>query len=46
MNSGSEYNRGMTGFSKGAAHVDGQLVPIAEAKISLLDWDSSILHKN
>jgi branched-chain amino acid aminotransferase len=28
----------MTDFSKGAAHVDGQLVPIAEAKISLLDW--------
>ena len=28
----------MTDFSKGAAHVDGQLVPIAEAKISLFDW--------
>ena len=28
----------MTDFSQGAAHVDGQLVPIAEAKISLLDW--------
>jgi branched-chain amino acid aminotransferase len=28
----------MTDFSKGVAHVDGQLVPIAEAKISLLDW--------
>ena len=28
----------MTDFSKGAAHVDGRLVPIAEAKISLLDW--------
>ena len=31
MNSGSGYNQG-------AAHVDGQRVPIAEAKISLLDW--------
>jgi branched-chain amino acid aminotransferase len=28
----------MTDFSKGAAYVDGQLVPVAEAKISLLDW--------
>ena len=28
----------MTDFSKGAAHVDGQLVPLAQAKISLLDW--------
>ncbi|MGD8882690.1 MAG: hypothetical protein PVI82_12415 [Desulfobacterales bacterium] len=28
----------MTDFSQGAAHVDGQLVPIAQAKISLLDW--------
>ena len=28
----------MSDFSKGAAYVDGQLVPIAEAKISLLDW--------
>ncbi len=28
----------MPDFSRGAAYVDGQLVPIAEAKISLLDW--------
>ena len=28
----------MSDFSKGTAYVDGQLVPIAEAKISLLDW--------
>jgi branched-chain amino acid aminotransferase len=28
----------MTDFSQGAAHVDGQLVPIAAAKISLFDW--------
>jgi branched-chain amino acid aminotransferase len=28
----------MTDFSQGAAHVDGRLVPIEEAKISLLDW--------
>lgn len=28
----------MLDFSHGAAYVDGQLVPIAEAKISLLDW--------
>jgi branched-chain amino acid aminotransferase len=28
----------MADFSNGAAHVDGQLVPITEAKISLLDW--------
>ena len=28
----------MSDFSHGAAYVDGQLVPIAEAKISLLDW--------
>ena len=28
----------MSDFSKGAAHVDDRLVPIAEAKISLLDW--------
>ena len=28
----------MPDFSHGAAYVDGQLVPIAEAKISLLDW--------
>jgi branched-chain amino acid aminotransferase len=28
----------MTDFSKGAAYVDGKMVPIAEAKISLLDW--------
>jgi branched-chain amino acid aminotransferase len=28
----------MTDFSKGAAHIYGDLVPIAEAKISILDW--------
>ncbi len=28
----------MLDFSRGAAYVDGQFVPIAEAKISLLDW--------
>ena len=28
----------MLDFSHGAAYVDGQLVPIAEAKISILDW--------
>jgi branched-chain amino acid aminotransferase len=28
----------MTKFSKGAAYVEGRMVPIAEAKISLLDW--------
>ena len=28
----------MSDFSKGAAYVDGEMVPIAEAKISLLDW--------
>jgi branched-chain amino acid aminotransferase len=28
----------MSGFSKGAAYIDGKMVPIAEAKISLLDW--------
>ncbi len=28
----------MTEFSKGAAYVDGQIVPVEEAKISLLDW--------
>jgi len=28
----------MLDFSSGAAYVDGQFVPIAEAKISLLDW--------
>ena len=28
----------MNDFSEGAAYVDGQLVSIAEAKISLLDW--------
>ena len=28
----------MRDFSHGAAHVDGLIVPIAEAKISLLDW--------
>jgi len=28
----------MSDFSKGAAYVDGKMVPIAEAKISLLDW--------
>lgn len=27
-----------TTYSQGSAHVDGQLVPISEAKISLLDW--------
>ena len=25
-------------FSRGSAHVDGHIVPIADAKISLLDW--------
>jgi len=28
----------MTDFSKGAAHIYGAMVPIAEAKISILDW--------
>ena len=28
----------MNDFSKGAAYIDGQLVSISEAKISLLDW--------
>ena len=28
----------MTDFTKGAAHVDGRIVPVAEAKISLFDW--------
>ena len=28
----------MADYTKGAAYIDGQLVPIAEAKISLLDW--------
>jgi branched-chain amino acid aminotransferase len=28
----------MADFSKGAAYVDGEMVPIAEAKISMLDW--------
>ena len=28
----------MQDFSNGAAYVDGQFVPIAEAKISILDW--------
>ena len=28
----------MSDFSKGAAYVEGKMVPIAEAKISLLDW--------
>ncbi|MBX2879818.1 MAG: aminotransferase class IV [Granulosicoccus sp.] len=28
----------MTDFSKGAAYIDGNLVPISEAKISILDW--------
>jgi len=28
----------MADFSKGAAYVDGEMLPIAEAKISLLDW--------
>ncbi len=27
-----------TNFSKGAAYIDGRLVPISEAKISILDW--------
>ncbi|MEM7634406.1 MAG: branched-chain amino acid--2-keto-4-methylthiobutyrate aminotransferase, partial [Pseudomonadota bacterium] len=25
-------------FSKGAAWTDGQIVPVSEAKISVLDW--------
>jgi len=28
----------MTDFSKGVAYVDEQFVPMAEAKISILDW--------
>lgn len=28
----------MADFSKGAAYVDAEMVPIAEAKLSLLDW--------
>ncbi len=28
----------MTDFSNGVAYVDEQFVPIAEAKISILDW--------
>jgi branched-chain amino acid aminotransferase len=28
----------MSDFSKGAAYVDEQLVPVSEAKISILDW--------
>jgi len=28
----------MQDFSNGAAYIDGQFVPIAEAKISILDW--------
>lgn len=28
----------MTDFSKGAAYIDDVLVPISEAKISILDW--------
>lgn len=28
----------MTDFSKGAANVEGAIVPISEAKISILDW--------
>lgn len=28
----------MTDFSKGAAYIDGGIVPIYEAKISILDW--------
>jgi len=28
----------MNDFAAGAAYVDQQLVPISEAKISLLDW--------
>lgn len=28
----------MTNFSKGAAYISGEIVPISEAKISILDW--------
>ncbi len=28
----------MPDFSKGAAYIDGKIVPISEAKISILDW--------
>jgi len=28
----------MTQFSKGAAYIDGEIVPISKAKISILDW--------
>ena len=28
----------MPDFSKGAAYIDGGIVPISEAKISILDW--------
>ncbi len=28
----------MTDFSKGAAYIGGEIVPISEAKISILDW--------
>ena len=28
----------MPDYSKGVAFIDGQLVPLAEAKISILDW--------
>ncbi len=28
----------MTDFTKGCAYVDAEIVPISEAKISLLDW--------
>ena len=28
----------MTDFSKGAAYINDELVPISEAKISILDW--------
>jgi len=28
----------MSDFSKGAAYIDGKIVPISEAKISILDW--------
>ena len=34
----------MSDFSNGAAYVDDQLVPIGEAKISILDW--GLLHSD
>jgi len=36
----------MTDFSEGAAHVYGELVPIREAKISLLDWRDGAINQN